>query len=411
MRLLLFCEVYSVLTFTTTKFEARIVHQAAGKVLTTLEIHCENNCNNNASAPIQGAPFFSIVMPCYQAQDCIERALECVQAQTFADWELIVVDDCSPDSSGEIAEEFATRDQRIKVVHHGENEGLAAARNTGILQARGHYVWMPDADDIYDKDLLESVYAAILQAGNIDIVLFGHTEEYYNENGAFLYSHQLPLQPGTYDNPETWHSKVVEFERTTHYGYAWNKIYKLSRTRALDLSFEQVKLIEDISFNVAYFQDAQSLAVIAGTPYHYTKRQGKSLTNANDYSSREYLALHQQRIRLLYNQLESWNVLDSAARSTLGALYGRYVLSALERQCSTQENLTHKERRARCKKLYEDALFGELIEYAHAQSASLKVCLFVLKTRNITAILALARIIHFAHVYAYPLFTRARSER
>ena len=391
----------------------------------------------------KGAPFFSIVMLCYQVQDCIARAIKCVQAQTFANWELIVVDDCSPDPSGEIAEEFARYDQRIKVIHHGENKGLAAARNTGILQARGRYLWMPDADDTYDNDLLESVYAVLSKAGNtksahsigdnviggagtncadithseehaaenIDLVMFGHTEEYYNENGTFLYTHQLPLQPGSYDSPEAWHAQIIDFERTTHYGYAWNKIYKLARIQALNLSFEQVKLIEDISFNVAYFQGAQSLAVIAGTPYHYIKRQGKSLTNANDYSSSEYLALHQQRTRLLYKQLESWNVLDSAARATLGALYGRYALSALERQCNKQENLTHKERRARCKELYKDALFEEMIKCARAQSTSLKMCLFVLTTRNITASLALARIIHFVHTHAYPLFTHVRSER
>jgi glycosyltransferase involved in cell wall biosynthesis len=359
----------------------------------------------------KGATFFSIVMPCYQVQDCIERALECVQAQTFANWELIVVDDCSPDLSGEIAEEFARYDQRIKVIHHGENKGLAVARNTGILQARGRYVWMPDADDTYNNDLLESVYAVLSKAGNIDLVMFGHTEEYYNENGTFLYTHPLPLQPGSYDSPEAWHAQIIDFERTTHYGYAWNKIYKLSRIQALNLSFEQVKLIEDICFNIRYFQDAQSLATLAGTPYHYTKRQGKSLTNANDYSSSEYLALHQQRTWLLYKQLESWNVLDSAARATLGALYGRYALSALERQCNKQENLTRKERRACCKKLYEDALFEELIKCARVQSVTLKVCLFVLKTRNITASLALARIVHFAHTHAYQLFTRARSER
>ena len=106
-------------------------------------------------------PFFSIVMPCYGVEAYIARAIECVQAQTFSDWELIVVDDCTPDESAAIAMEYAARDGRIRVVSHEENRGLSAARNTGIDQARGRYLWMPDPDDTYATDILQRVHKTV----------------------------------------------------------------------------------------------------------------------------------------------------------------------------------------------------------------------------------------------------------
>ena len=80
-------------------------------------------------------PFFSIVMPVYQVERYISKAVKSIQGQTFSDWELIVVNDCTVDRSAAIAEKFAGIDHRIKIVYHEVNKGLSAARNTGIKEA------------------------------------------------------------------------------------------------------------------------------------------------------------------------------------------------------------------------------------------------------------------------------------
>ena len=100
-----------------------------------------------ACAPVgenvgEDAPFFSIVMPCYGVEAYIGQALECILKQTERSWELIVVDDATPDASALIAERAAAGDARIRVVRHERNLGLSGARNTGISQARGEYVWI-----------------------------------------------------------------------------------------------------------------------------------------------------------------------------------------------------------------------------------------------------------------------------
>ena len=358
----------------------------------------------------KNAPFFSIIMPVYNTQAYIARALDCICKQSFTDWELLVINDDSPDSSAEIALKFAQEDARICVLTHTRNAGLSAARNTGLSRARGRYVWMPDSDDTFETDLLGHAHAALVSCES-DVLMFGHEEKYFDEQGKFLYSHEMALDEKNFESPNTWHNCVIDFEAGTHYGYAWNKIYKRERIEELKLRFEHVRLIEDITFNVDFFQDAHSLFVMSGMPYKYAKRKGSSLTNANAYSAQVYWQLHKRRIEMLCGQLKSWDVFDEHAQGILGALLGRYVLSALVRSFDLSENLSRNERHDICKKLLDEPLCQELLRCAHAHSSTLRLCVGVLKTRKCGICLFMARLIHFVQGRAYKRFTHARSKR
>ena len=350
-------------------------------------------------------------MPAYGVRDYIANAIECVQNQSFQNWELIIVDDCSVDGSGEIAQTYAESDDRIRVVRHSQNQGLSAARNTGLGKACGAYVWMPDSDDSFDLDLLERVHADLSE--NLpDVAMFGYAEEYYDAEGRFLYENKLPMSAGYYENPRDWRPFVIRFERDTHYGYAWNKIYKSSCIKTLGLRFEQIRLIEDIIFNVAFFQNVRSLAVLPGAPYRYAKRQGRSLTNANAFSAEEYYELHRHRIRMIRDQLAGWGVYDQCCREVLGGLYARYVLSTIERSFFPGESLSWAQRKAWCERLFEDELFNELIPVAQSESSRwLKLCLIPLRMKSSFLCMAMGRAIYFTHENFYQAFTRLRSER
>lgn len=357
-------------------------------------------------------PFFSIVMPAYGVREYIAEAITCVLAQSFSDWELIVVDDCSTDGSGDVACSFARSDPRIRVVRHDENKGLSGARNTGIAESRGVYLWMPDPDDLYDRSLLADVRGIMREHDcALDVVMFGYGEDYYDSEGRFIYSNEMPLSPGLYIEPGEWHGFVIDFEKSTHYGYAWNKIYRLERVKSLSLKFESVRLIEDILFNVSFFQEAESLAVLPGAPYRYAKRRGRSLTNANAYSSEEYYVLHRCRTEALKRQLESWNVFDPRSREILGSLYGRYTLSALERDWCSSEGLSLGRRLERCECIFGDPLFAELIPSARADGFALGFCLGALRTRKTLLCVLAGGVMHFVHEHFYSVFTRLRSGR
>jgi glycosyltransferase involved in cell wall biosynthesis len=347
-------------------------------------------------------------MPCYLVEAYIKAALDCIQAQAFADWELIVVDDCSPDGSIGIAEGYAQGDARIRIVRHSVNRGLAAARNTGIAEARGSYVWFTDPDDTYEATLLEDAYGS-LRRNPARAVLFGQCLEFFNEEGRFLYEQAMCLKPQTYRCAADLRPAILALEQGTHYGYATNKVYDLAYLKNKAISFKDLALIEDILFNIEFFQDADSLNVLGTTPYRYAKRLGKNLTNA--YRA-DYFELHRLRIERLMQQQESWGVLTDDARALLGGLFARYILSALERNASPESGMDGAKRRAWCKNLFTDPLFGKLIPYARAShSTSLALCIGILRSRNAFASTTLGGFIHFMRSRFFSLFSRFRAGR
>lgn len=97
----------------------------------------------------------SIITPVYNAEEYLEETIQSVLNQTYENWELILVDDHSKDNSYKICEEYSKKDKRIKVYKQKTNLGVANTRNRGIDEARGEYICLLDADDIWDKEKLE----------------------------------------------------------------------------------------------------------------------------------------------------------------------------------------------------------------------------------------------------------------
>ena len=111
---------------------------------------------------VNANPKISIIVPVYKAEPYLHRCIDSILAQTFTDWELLLIDDGSPDSSGEICDEYASRDSRIQVFHK-ENGGVSSARNMGLDSMRGEYVTFVDADDCLYVDALEVFMAHIVK--------------------------------------------------------------------------------------------------------------------------------------------------------------------------------------------------------------------------------------------------------
>lgn len=355
-------------------------------------------------------PLISIVMPAYGVENYIAAAIDDVRSQSFKDWELIIVDDASPDSSCKIARSYTEIDPRIRIVSHEANRGLSAARNTGIAAARGTYIWMPDPDDTYDCDLLARAVAGLDHTRLPDLILFGHVEDYYDSNGTYMYTNVVSMPQLGFLDPKQWHELVMEWERDTHLGYAWNKLYRLQRIHECELSFENVRLIEDIDFNIRFLKDAHLICVVGGEPYHYAKREGISLTNANAYGASEYWHLHERRVRELFDLFSYWDVLFSA-RPILGGIYVRYIVSTLERSYHEVERWSAVRRRQWLIQISRTDLYKELVGAAQADSRLLSITIRALRRGSLHFVIAIARLANLTRTHAYGLFTRARNRR
>ncbi len=102
-------------------------------------------------------PKISIIVPVYKVEKYLRRCLDSIAAQTFTDWECILVDDGSPDDSGKICDEYAEKDERFMVIHQ-ENAGVSSARNKGLDEVKGEWICFVDSDDWIDKEMLAQMY-------------------------------------------------------------------------------------------------------------------------------------------------------------------------------------------------------------------------------------------------------------
>lgn len=335
------------------------------------------------------APLVSIIMPCYNVEAYLPAAIASVRAQTFPDWELICVDDASPDGVATLAASAAEEDARIRLVRHERNLGLAGARNTGLAHARGSYVWCADPDDLFDPDLLERAVAA-LAAEPSDAVFFGIREEYLDPAGGLAASRDvLPPHEGRFEG-DALRAIALDLEEATLLGYVTTKV--LRRAALSDLTFEDVPVLEDFFFSRRVMDRIESAHLLARAPYRYLKRGTSSIT---DRFIPRYFELHRRRIQELWDQQRRWGLADGAVRARLGRLFARYVFSALERNCDARSGLDRAGRRAWCRGLLADPLFRELVLGSPATGTLLgALAAGLLKTRSPSLYLAAGRALH-----------------
>ena len=135
-------------------------------------------------------PIISVILPVFNMEKYIDRCVNSVIGQSFSDWELILVDDGSTDGSGNICDEYAKKDSRIRVIHK-KNGGVASARQIGTDEAEGKYSIHCDADDWIDSNMLENMYSEA-QKEDADIVVSNFYYNYSNDREC-LYKVKVPL--------------------------------------------------------------------------------------------------------------------------------------------------------------------------------------------------------------------------
>ena len=352
-------------------------------------------------------PFFSIVMPIYNVERHLHKAIDSLLQQTFQDYEIILVDDCSTDKCPGICNKYAKKYNCIQVVHHKENQGLSYARNTGMSIATGKYIWFMDSDDYVDTDLLEKVYSS-LQQNLAEIVVIGLIEEYYDSNDELHHTEIVCHEEKVLSTQEAVRSEIMSLEKETLYGYAWNKFYSLEYLRKIGIKFEKITLIEDILFNVQYCMHIQSMNILNLPAYHYNKRMDNSLTAK---FVPDYYELHQRRIELLYEQQKYWGICTNKTKSILATLYTRYIFSALQRNCDKRAKMHHDDRVRWMQNVMQKDIYKALIPYGKSQSKVVKVMLHLLKRERKRSCVVLGRIIYIVKNKLPMFFAKVKQKR
>lgn len=210
----------------------------------------------------------SIIIPVYNVEKYLTQCLESVCGQTYENLEIIVVDDESPDHSGEIAEKFAKKDNRVRV-EHIKNRGAAGARNVGLELCTGEYILFVDSDDWVELNMVEELLSAIEKTDDSDIALC----EYWDECKEQSSCHRFMDCSGK-QTPEEFAAGMIK-----HWEYiiTWNKLFRRSVLEGV--RFVEGRCIDDEFFTYKAVIKSQKTVLVNECLYHYRMRQSSAMRN------------------------------------------------------------------------------------------------------------------------------------
>ncbi len=241
--------------------------------------------------------FFSVIVPIFKVERYLVRCIESVLTQSFIDFELILVDDGSPDGCPQICNCYLERDSRVKVIHK-ENGGLVSARQAGIKMAEGEYVFHLDGDDALAAGALEEAYKVILKT-KADIVSFSYICCRNNEPDETV--GEL-LKEGLYEKQDiirNFYPHILLDENMRHMLYfVWGKAIKRELAMRHQLNVDpSVSLGEDICCMLPCYLQADKVYVSKTAAYLYTIRDDSMST---DFQTNQFVQL-ERVVKTLYN--------------------------------------------------------------------------------------------------------------
>lgn len=320
---------------------------------------------------------FSVIMPVYGVEKYLSTAIECVLAQSFMDFELILVDDCSPDLCPQICDRYAKQDPRVRVIHKPQNEGLGEARNTGLAAAQGRYVFFMDSDDFISRELLKKAYTAT--TADTQVVVFGFISQYENKAGVTTWAEAVTPPTMQAASTEGIGQAFVRLSRARVFQYAWNKIYKREFLQKENLRFERTEMIEDFLFNIEVFDRASYVCSIPHTLYYY--RHPAHETLATKYSE-AFFELSKRKYLLEREFVRKKGVETSENVQFVSENYLKHLLSVFMRNYTKTPKMPLSEQMQRIREALADKITQTVLQ-TYRPSENLRPVYVAVKNRRV----------------------------
>ncbi|MCR5761409.1 MAG: glycosyltransferase [Sphaerochaetaceae bacterium] len=212
----------------------------------------------------------SVIVPIYKVEKYLSKCIDSILNQTYANLEIILVDDGSPDNCGKICDDYAVQDNRIKVIHQ-KNGGVSKARNNGVKASTGSFISFVDSDDWIENDYIESLYLKI-NKDDVDLAICGYKSINAKQNNNIKIAHR---QDARFSNIQV----LKADSKNTTYGHiaTWAKMY---RRRLFDyVAFPDGKICEDLFTYYKFIYYSREIEIINKPLYNYMAfRDGSIMT-------------------------------------------------------------------------------------------------------------------------------------
>ena len=261
-------------------------------------------------------PKISVIIPIYKVEKYLTRCIDSVLAQTYTDFEVILVDDGSPDNCPAICDEYAKKDDRVNVIHK-KNGGLSDARNAGLKLARGEYVMFLDGDDYVTADCFNVLLCG--NEKNADLVVGTLTYAYEDSERQVFQKERENVSFKKADFPKYIYALLDE--RRLNYVHA--KLYKRQIIEENGLSFENEQLTsaEDTVFNFTFLKYCETVSVCGESVHFYMQHAGLASRFVENRYKRFY-----RLSAFIESACEKMGIFDGNMKKTVGK---RRVLSAI----------------------------------------------------------------------------------
>lgn len=255
----------------------------------------------------------SIVVPVYKSEKTLGKCLESLMAQTYSDIEVICVVDGSPDTCGEICENYAAKDARIRPIQR-ENGGVSSARNRGIQEAKGEYLLFVDSDDTVEPDYCEKMVEAVEKTG-AELVICGFHHWYVGRDVV-----KSPSMTGIYETGD-YEKTFLKLYQEGFLNMPWNKLFRRKLAGSFDTS---LSLGEDLLFNMDYLEKCEKVAVIPDALINYIQEEKGNTLSTKKRSNKLELA------KRVFDRVQAYYEKISGKTEINPVIAGKFVMEFLD---------------------------------------------------------------------------------
>ena len=262
-------------------------------------------------------PKFSIIVPVYNVEDYISDCLESICKQSYDDFEVIVVNDGSPDHSDYFIKEYENKDRRIRSFKK-KNGGLSSARNYGVTKARGEYLVFVDSDDTIEPDLLKELHQVIEKNENVDVIRFQINEvNQYTKKTTPLKGAIFGVCSGEEGFKQLVQNSLLE--------PAWSYAYRKKFFTKHRFQYAEGKLHEDFGLTPYLLVKAQTMVSIPYYGYNYLIRENSIMTSPSE----EKLVQRMNDCLYHFDRLLTWIEKDKQVSQETKKIYCSFIANVL----------------------------------------------------------------------------------
>ena len=346
----------------------------------------------------------SVIMPVYMVEQYVQKAIESILSQTLKGFELIIVDDGSPDRSGQVCDRYAGADPRIRVIHK-ENGGAPSARNLALDMARGKYVFFFDSDDWAESTMLEEMYA-LAEESQAQLVIAGFYIDTYYKGGKSVSLNYAPEDRLYTSKREFREGAYRLFDQNMLYT-PWNKLYLLSYIKGEGLYFPNT-FWDDFPFNLSVVRDIGRVAVTSKQYYHFLRARAESETAK--YVPQMYEQREEEHGWML-GLYRYWGVRDKASQEMVARRYLDRLVGCFENLTNPKCTLSKKEKREQIDKMLNNSRVKACIRIARPKAIYTKIMYLPIRWKSKWLIEMQSKVITYIKTKNMRLFATLKARR